>query len=88
MAFEISIEYSWHACVVKGTIGINSVWVGHPYFSAFCRFGCLSFLLCGVLGGWGRAIGDGRIGRMLWRVCVSKKLFQWSLTWQVPIEYS
>ena len=31
---------------------MDNVWVGHPYFSGFCRFGYFSmnfFLLCGVL---------------------------------------
>ena len=29
---------------------MDNVWVHHVCFSAFCRFGCFSFLLCGVLG--------------------------------------
>ena len=66
---------------------MDNVWVGHPYFSGFCRFGYFSmnfFLLCGVL-----RVGAGQL---VMRGCcwggVSKKLFQGSLTWQIPSEYS
>ena len=64
---------------------MDNVWVGHPYFLRFVDLVAFLFFFVEFWGDWGWAVGDGK---MLWMACVSKKLSQGCLTWQIPIEYS